>query len=86
MVTISQFRKEVFTFVENAAKGEVVEFVHKGIRFRLVPDLPRVDKLSRITPFETNIAVGTPEEFADAHRKMTEEIHENWEKQWDPVK
>ena len=86
MTTISKFRKELFTMVESAAKGEVVTFVHKGVRFRLVPDLPPVDKLSRITPFETNIAIGTPEEFAEAHRKMTEEIVEDWEKKWDPPK
>jgi hypothetical protein len=82
-LTISQFRKNLFQLVESAAKGEQVEFVHRGTRFRLVmPDQPPGNKLSRITPLATDLIVGTAEEFEEAHAKMTEEIGRDWEEGW----
>jgi hypothetical protein len=86
-VTISQFRKDLFTLVESAASGEAVEFIHKGMRFRLIrPDQPPVDKLSRITPLAVDIVVGSPSEFEGAHRKMSEKIMKDWETGWNPAK
>ena len=83
-VTISQFRKDLFTLVDSAADGETVEFIHKGIRFRLIlPDSPAPSKLDRITPLAKDIMVGSPAEFAAAHSQMSQEIIEDWEKSWD---
>ena len=82
-VTISQFRKDLFRLVDSAASGEVVEFLHKGMRFRLTrPDSPPVDKLDRVAPLATSVIVGDPSEFADAHEKMTQEVVDNWEAKW----
>jgi len=69
-VTISQFRKNLFQLVESAATGEQVEFVHRGIRFRLVmPDHPPGNKLSRITPLATDLIMRTAEELGRGARE-----------------
>ena len=82
-VTITQFRKDLFTLVDSAAHGEVVEFMHKGFRFRLLSlDAPMPNKLSRITPLARDILVGTPGEVEAAHDQMSQEIVSDWEKSW----
>ena len=82
-VTISQFRKELFHFVESAAKGEPIEFTHKGVRFQLIrPDAPPVDKLSRVTPLASPVLTGTPAELDGASREMSKEILKDWEAGW----
>ena len=86
-VTISKFRKDLFTYVEAVGEGELVEFTHKGIRFRLIrPDVPPVDKLSRITPLAADAIVGTPEEFAAAHEQMSRDVMSDWEASWNSSK
>ena len=83
-ITISQFRKELFQFVDSAAQGDLVEFIHKGMRFQLtLPDGLPVDKLKRITPLAAGVLVGSPAELVDAHRQMSNELVENWEANWD---
>ena len=80
---ISKFRKDLFTHVESAAKGETVEFLHKGIRFHLVqPDGPATDKLSRINPLTADVLIGTSSELVAGHRKMSEEVVGDWEAGW----
>ncbi len=82
-VTISQFRKELFRFVESAANGETVEFTHKGMRFRLtLPDGLPVDKLDRVTPLASSVIVGNPAEFIEANRKISEDLVEDWDASW----
>ena len=82
-LTITQFRKDLFQFVDSAANGDVVEFLHKGIRFQLMlPDAKPVDKLDRVTRLAADILIGSPAELVDAHRAMSHELIENWEANW----
>jgi hypothetical protein len=50
-VPISQFRRELFALVEAALKGEPLTFVHKGIHFKVIPEI-QTDRLSRLTPLQ----------------------------------
>jgi hypothetical protein len=48
MVSITKFRQDLFNQVEHALNGENVEFTHKGVTFRVVPET-HASKLSRLT-------------------------------------
>ena len=62
--TISKVRQNFFAFVEQAAAGEKVEFVHKGQIFQIVP-LNRPSKLSRLRPHPESFPEGTTAEDID---------------------
>ena len=51
-VPISQFRKDIFSLAEAALKGTVVEFTHKGVTFKVIPDKPS-DKVGNIRRFKS---------------------------------
>jgi hypothetical protein len=77
-VSITRFRRDIFSLTEAALKGNVVEFVHKGVTFKVVPDRP-TDKLSNITPLKLinpdyNLESSAPELLAEMERE--------WEKDW----
>ncbi len=76
-VTITEFRRNLFTLVEQALGGIEVHVTHKGKGFTLKPDGPPPDKLSRITPMD--IILGDLEE---AHDILMKEIQEEWAKDW----
>lgn len=59
-------------------KGEVVEFVHKGIIFQLIPTTVK-DKLSNITPIQV---VNPDYDFETAKKELREEMENEWEKDW----
>jgi hypothetical protein len=75
-VPITRFRKEIFSFAEAALKGNVVEFVHKGVTFRVVPE-KRADKLSNITPLQ----IVNPDYDLESS-ELFAEMEKEWEKDW----
>lgn len=82
-VPITQFRKNIFALVNEAATGKDVLFTHKGKRFRVVPeDAPEVDNLSRLTPMDVlvdeNFDMNDPAFKAEWMAAMEKE----WEKDW----
>jgi hypothetical protein len=77
-VPISQFRKNLFTLVDQALDGKEVWVRHKGRRLRIVPEGPAQDKLSRITPIEI-LAPGMDLE-GDSWKA---DIMREWEQKWD---
>jgi hypothetical protein len=78
VVPISQFRKDIFSLAEAALKGTVVEFTHKGVKFKVVPD-KQTDKISNITPLQ----VINPEyNFESAVTELRTEMEKEWEKDW----
>jgi prevent-host-death family protein len=78
-VTITQFRKQLFTLVERAMQGTEVWVTHKGRRFKLTPDEQQpVSKLDRLTPMKI-INVDVPES------RLWEEMSKAWEKDWDEL-
>lgn len=78
MPSISKTRQNLFSMVEQAAKGEKVEFVHNGQVFQIVP-VDRPSKLSRLRAMKV-IPDGTSFEDLDhARRDMRKEIMDAWE-------
>jgi|HubBroStandDraft_1064217.scaffolds.fasta_scaffold48971_2 hypothetical protein len=79
-VPITKFRKDIFSFAEAALKGTVVEFTHKGVTFKVVPE-QSTDKLANITPLEViNPAYGDDLESGAA--ELQKEMTKEWEKDW----
>lgn len=77
-VTISQFRKDLFKLADSALEGKTVEFTHKGVVFKVVPE-HRKSKLSRI--------VGRPVfaekvDLDEISKRLLEEMQAEWEKDW----
>jgi hypothetical protein len=78
-VNITKFRQNLFQFADLALKGELVEFIHKGVVFKVVPETP-VSKLSRLTR-ETVLAPGASLDTAELLKEMEAE----WEKDWSEI-
>ncbi len=81
-VPITQFRKEIFSLVNQALEGGEVWITHKGRRVRIVPESLSVSRLSRITP----MAVLNPEasdlnDPALKEERMAE-MQKAWESDW----
>jgi hypothetical protein len=78
VVPISQFRKDIFSLAEAALKGTVVEFTHKGVTFKVIPDKPS-DKVSNITPLEV---INPHYSLESAAKELQAEMKKEWEKDW----
>jgi hypothetical protein len=76
---ISKFRQNLFQFADKALKGEPVEFIHKGVVFKVIPETP-VSKLSRLTR-ETVLAPGASLDTTGLLKEMEAE----WEKDWSEI-
>ncbi len=75
-VTITQFRRDLFTLVNQAMEGTEVWVKHKGRRFRIEPEKPKGSKLARLTKRDY-INYDVPE---DAHKvEMWKAIYEDWD-------
>jgi hypothetical protein len=76
-VTITQFRRDLFTLVNQAMDGTEVWVKHKGRRFRIEPEKPKGgSKLARLTKRDL-INHDVPE---DAHKiEMWKAIQEDWD-------
>jgi hypothetical protein len=75
-VTITQFRRDLFTLVEQAMGGAEVWVKHKGRRFRIEPEKPKGSKLARLSKRDY-INHDVPE---DAHKiEMWKAIQEDWD-------
>jgi len=77
-VTITQFRKQLFTLVEEALQGNEVWVKHKGRRVKLIPEKP-ISKLDRLTPVDF-INFDTPQ-----NGSMLAEMTRAWEKDWEEL-
>jgi prevent-host-death family protein len=77
-VSITKFRREMFDLVNQAMAGADIRVVHKGKRFRIVPEGKPGSRLSRITPLE----VLNPESTANAESDLLTEMTRAWEKDW----
>ncbi|MGH9600173.1 MAG: hypothetical protein ACRD27_09925 [Terracidiphilus sp.] len=77
-VPITEFRRNLFDLANKALDGVEVWVRHKGRRFRIVPEGPPVDKLSRITPMDI-IPAGV--DIEDDSWKV--EMMREWKRKWD---
>ncbi len=79
-VTISQFRRDLFRLAESALEGEPITFFHKGVRFRVVPEVEN-DPFGRITPLQV---INT--EHPDLDKEdLQKEMERNWQEDWDQL-
>lgn len=77
-LSITEFRRNLFSVVQKAMDGADVWITHKDRRFRIVPEgVP--SKLSRITPMQI-VAPGVDLE----DNSWKEKLMRNWERKWDP--
>lgn len=78
-VSITQFRRNLFSLMNQALEGTEVWVTHKGSRLRIVPEKPPGSRLSRITPMEVvNYAQGGLEDTG-----LLEEMTRAWEADWE---
>ena len=78
-VPITQFRKEMFALVNRALQGETISVVHKGQRFRIVPEVDPTTRFDRLTPLQ----IIDPEFPNLEDVDMLPEMQKEWEKDWE---
>ena len=77
-VTITKLRQDLFRLADRALQGELVEFAHKGVLFRMVPEV-RPAKLARLTG---QTVVAPDSDLETARRDLLKEMESEWEKDW----
>ena len=77
--SISKARQNLFSLADQAAKGEKVEFVHKGQVFQIVL-AGQPSKLARIKPIRILPDGVTFDDLERAMKEMPLEIVAEWEK------
>jgi len=83
-VPITQFRKEIFSLVNQALEGGEVWVRHKGRRVKIVPEGKPVDRLSRIAPMDI-VVPGTDLEDDSWKQEMMREWEEKWDRRLVPL-
>lgn len=78
-MTTTEFRKNLFTLVDRALKGELIEIIHKGQTIRLVPT-NKPSKMSRL--IRRNTVNGSLDDLDKAQQELDEEMRRSWESQW----
>ena len=78
-VPINQFRRKLFALVEVALKGEPLTFVHKGIHFKVIPEV-QTDRLSRLTPLQIINPKHTDSDLQKTN--LQEEMEKAWQEDW----
>jgi len=81
-VSITEFRRNIFELVNQAMGGKEVWVMHKGRRFKLVPEMKPGSRLSRVTP----LAVITPPSQAASTKRSNQSLQEEmlraWKRDW----
>ena len=76
-VTISRFRRDLFTLVESALTGEEITFTHKGIHFKVIPVI-ETSRFGRLTPMQ----VVNPKKPNLEGTELMREMEKSWKKDW----
>ena len=66
-MTITQFRRDLFRLVERALAGKPLEFVHRGVVFK-------------VTQLAGQPAVAPGTDLEEASRELLKEMQSEWEK------
>lgn len=82
-VNITEFRKRLFQFADQALHGETIEFIHKGVVFKVLPSA-KTSKLSRLTS-ETILAPGIDPDTDSDSTDLLKEMEAEWEKDWSKI-
>lgn len=77
-VSITQFRRNLFSLVDRALEGEEVLVAHRGRRFRITPDRPSGSRLSQLTKLD----VVDPASTTLDERALQKEMERAWTRDW----
>jgi prevent-host-death family protein len=78
-VNTTEFRKNLFTLVDRALHGELVEITHKGQTIRLVPT-NKPSKMSRLVQRKT--IKGSLDDLDKAQQELDDEMRQSWDAKW----
>jgi antitoxin (DNA-binding transcriptional repressor) of toxin-antitoxin stability system len=84
-VPITQFRREIFSLVNQALDGEEVWVTHKGRRLKIVPEGKPLGRLSRITPLEVMVDPNFDTNEPAFKAQMLAEAGKKWESDWEKL-
>jgi hypothetical protein len=76
--TITQFRKELFQMADQALKGESVEFLYRGVVFKVTPERKQ-SKLENLVG-QPVLAPGT--DLESAGKELQDEMESEWMNDW----
>jgi len=78
IATITQFRKDLFQLADQALKGEPVEFLYRGVVFKVMPE-KKQSKLDNLVG-QPVLAAGV--ELEQAGKELLAEMEAEWLKDW----
>ena len=78
-VTITEFRRDLFTLVESALNGAQVRVTHKGRRVRIVPEEKGTSRLDRVTRGDY---INPQVSEVEARKRIRDEMAKAWDKDW----
>lgn len=78
VATITQFRKDLFTMADQALSGERVEFIYRGVVFKVTPETKR-PKLEKLVGQQV-LAEGT--DLEQAGKQLSAEMEAEWLQDW----
>jgi prevent-host-death family protein len=81
-VSITEFRRKLFDLVNQAMDGEELWVLHKGRRFKIVPETKSGSRLGRITPLNLIPPASQAASTKQSDRSLQEEMMRAWEQDW----
>jgi hypothetical protein len=82
VITITEFQRDLFSLVESAVQGEVVEFVHNGLRFRLVLESETTEPARQTLVQKPAATKADIADMMDATQQMSEEVKAALRRKW----
>jgi hypothetical protein len=76
--TITQFRKELFQLADQALKGEPVEFLYRGVVFKVTPD----QKKSKLDKLVGQPVLAPGVDLEHASKQLLAEMEAEWIDDW----
>jgi len=76
--TITKFRKDLFQLADQALKGESVEFIYRGVVFKVTPE----KKQSKLDKLAGQPVLATGVDLEQASRELLAEMEAEWKKDW----
>jgi hypothetical protein len=76
--TITSFRKDLFGMADQALKGEQVEFIYRGVVFKVIPE-KKQSKLDRLVGQQV-VAEGI--DLEQAGKELLAGMEAEWLKDW----
>jgi hypothetical protein len=76
--TITQFRKELFQLADQALKGVPVEFLYRGVIFRVMPE----QKQSKLDNLVGQPVLAQGVDLEQASRELLAEMEAAWMEDW----